>query len=232
MRFCRCFRAFTVHFQDTTSTFNPAPLSPTGKGAYRRFPLLRCAWVPASKVRARFGLADALPHGGDAGRVLFQRFGADGAHVRTHLVFGEGAAVVGIQVRVERGVAQFGIVVGHCQQVLRDVVARRVELWRAFEAADNGSAGARDVRVFRRAFRLEARQRVGFDDLFEQGGGVARHGGLCRTTEGVVKEVVGDGEGVVDVDAIVGDEGRHLREGVFCGEFGRGRRIPSFCRRC
>ena len=39
----------------------------------------------------------------------------------------------------------------------------------------------------------------------------------------MVKEVVGDGEGVVDVDAVVGDEGRHLREGVFRGERGRGR---------
>ena len=129
---------------------------------------------------------------------------------RAHLVCGEGAAVVGVKLRVERGVAQFGVGECHCQQVLFDVVAGRVELGRLCEAADDSGTGAFDMRVFGAMFRLEARQRVGLDDLFEQGGGVSGDGALPRAAEGVVKEVVGDGEGVVDGGAVGGDENGHL----------------------
>ena len=156
--------------------------------------------------------------------MLFQLGNGDGAHVGTFAVSGKrllvGSAEMGA---VEVAVAQFGVGECHAEDMGGDFITGRIKRRAVGKAPRHGITGARDMRVCRGVFRLEAGERVGFHNLVKQFVAVARQRRLLRTPEGVVEEVVEDERAVGDDGAVVGNERRYLRKRVDGGEFGRGR---------
>ena len=156
--------------------------------------------------------------------MLFKLGNGDGAHVGAFAVGGKRLLVGNAEMgAVEVAVAQFGIGECHAEDVGGDFITCRIQRRAVGEAARHGITGARDMRVWRGVFRLEAGERVGFHHLVEQFVAVARQRRLLRPPEGVVEEIIEDERAVGDDGAVVGDERRHLRKRVDGGEFGRRR---------
>ena len=122
--------------------------------------------------------------------------------------------------RVSVRQAELQIAKRDAQCQLGKFAAVRVELRRFGQGADNGLAGAFDVRM-RGAGRLVAVEGKAFDALFDEDACVGKGGSLLSAAHRVVKQVVGDDVAVVEDVAAVGDEGGDLREGVFVLQFGR-----------
>ncbi|EHM55521.1 hypothetical protein HMPREF9080_00690 [Cardiobacterium valvarum F0432] len=156
--------------------------------------------------------------------MLFKLGNGDGAHVGAFAVGGKRLLVGNAEMgAVEVAVAQFGVGECHAEDVGGNFITCRIQRRTVSEAARNGITGARDMRVCRGVFRLEAGERVSFYDLVKQFVAVTRQRCLLRAPEGVIEEVVEDERAVGDDGAVVGYERRHLRKRVDGGEFGRGR---------